>query len=87
MINVVYFLTEVIYFYTPSIWIVFAIVLWEGLLGGAAYVNTFYKMSKSIPLNKRKFAIAVVVLSDSIGISLAGFLAIPLHNAICSLPA
>uniref|UniRef100_A0A1B0AKK2 Battenin n=1 Tax=Glossina palpalis gambiensis TaxID=67801 RepID=A0A1B0AKK2_9MUSC len=86
-INVVYFSTEVIYFYTPSIWLTFAIVLWEGLLGGGAYVNTFYRMSKEITPAKQQFAMAMVVQSDSYGIALAGFLAIPFHNAICLLPA
>ncbi|XP_037957030.1 battenin [Teleopsis dalmanni] len=86
-VNVVYFLTEVIYFYTPNIWIVFVIVLWEGLLGGGAYVNTFYRMSKEISPGRRQFAMSMVVQSDSYGIALAGFLAIPVHNAICSLPA
>ncbi|XP_017010038.2 battenin [Drosophila takahashii] len=86
-VNVVYFLTEVIWWYTPSIWIVFAIVLWEGLLGGGAYVNTFYRMSKEISPERQQFAMAMVVQSDSYGIALAGFLAIPVHNAICGLPA
>ncbi|KAH8379945.1 hypothetical protein KR009_008125 [Drosophila setifemur] len=84
-INVVYFLTEVIWWYTPSIWIVFTIVLWEGLLGGGAYVNTFYRMSKEISPERQQFAMAMVVQSDSYGIALAGFLAIPVHNAICGL--
>lgn len=86
-VNVVYFLTEVIWWYTPSIWIVFVIVLWEGLLGGGAYVNTFYRMSKEISAERQQFAMAMVVQSDSYGIALAGFLAIPVHNAICGLPA
>uniref|UniRef100_A0A1A9WE49 Battenin n=1 Tax=Glossina brevipalpis TaxID=37001 RepID=A0A1A9WE49_9MUSC len=86
-INVVYFLTEVIYFYTPNIWLTFTIVLWEGLLGGSAYVNTFYRMSKEIAPINQQFAMAMVVQSDSYGIALAGFLAIPVHNAICLLPA
>lgn len=86
-INVVYFLTEVIWFYTPTIWIVFVIVLWEGLLGGGAYVNTFYRMSKEIAPGRQQFAMSMVVQSDSYGIALAGFLAIPVHNAICELPA
>ncbi|XP_011179303.2 battenin [Zeugodacus cucurbitae] len=85
-VNVAYFLTEVIYFYTPSIWITLIIVLWEGLLGGGAYVNTFYRMSKEITPGRRRFAMAMVTQSDAYGIALAGFLAIPLHNAICSLP-
>ncbi|XP_055855569.1 battenin-like [Episyrphus balteatus] len=86
-INVAYFLTEVIFFYTPSIWIAFAIVLWEGLLGGGAYVNTFYRMSSEVPRSRQEFAIAVTVQADSLGIMLSGFLAMPVHNAICRLPA
>ncbi|XP_055904116.1 battenin-like [Eupeodes corollae] len=84
--NVVYFLTEVIYFYSPTIWIPFAVVLWEGLLGGGAYVNTFYRMAKDIPQSRREFAIGVTVQADSLGIMIAGFLALPVHNAICRMP-
>lgn len=86
-VNVVYFLTEVIFFYTPSIWIPFVIVLWEGLLGGGAYVNTFYRMSKEVPRSRQEFAIGTVVQADSLGIMISGFMALPVHNAICRLPA
>lgn len=86
-VNVVYFLFEVIYTFSPNIWIVFAVVFWEGLLGGGAYVNTFYRMSKDIQdTNRKQFALSVVTMSDSVGIALAGALAIPSHNALCSLP-
>lgn len=85
-VNVVLFLVEVFYFISPSIWIIFAIVFWEGLLGGGAYVNTFYRMSKEIPGARGKFAMSVVSMSDSVGIALAGIFAIPSHNAICGLP-
>ncbi|XP_037034003.1 battenin isoform X2 [Bradysia coprophila] len=84
--NVIIILLEVIYFYMPSIWIIFAVVFWEGLLGGGAYVNTFYRMSKEVPLSKRKFALGVVPIGDAIGIALAGVAAIPAHNALCFLP-
>jgi hypothetical protein len=47
-LNVIFFTFEVIYLFIPTIWIIFAVVLWEGLLGGAAYVNTFYKMSVEV---------------------------------------
>lgn len=47
-LNVIFFTFEVIYLFVPTIWIIFAVVLWEGLLGGAAYVNTFYKMSVEV---------------------------------------
>ncbi|XP_065362169.1 battenin-like [Calliphora vicina] len=84
-INVVYFLLEAIFPFTPTIWISFAVVLWEGLLGGGAYVNTFYRMSQEIPMQRRKFALAIVIQSDSIGITSAALLAIPVHNFICDL--
>lgn len=84
--NLAYFFTEVTFCYTPSIWITFTIIVWEGLLGGGAYVNTFYRMSHEIPPARLEFAMSTVVQADAYGIALAGFLAIPVHNAICSLP-
>lgn len=86
LLNVVIILTEVITFFSPSIWMVFLLVLWEGLLGGGAYVNTFYRMSKEIPENRRDFALGIVPVADATGIALAGFLAMPAHNALCALP-
>lgn len=71
---------------TPTIWIVFAIVFWEGLLGGGSYVNTFYRMSKEVPNTHQKFALGVVPIGESFGVVLAGFLAIPAHNVLCMLP-
>lgn len=85
-LNVLIILTEVITFFTPSIWVVFVLVLWEGLLGGGAYVNTYYRMSKEIPENRRNFALGIVPVADATGIALAGLLAMPTHNALCALP-
>lgn len=85
-INVIILTCEVIFFYIPSIWVVFAIVLWEGLLGGGAYVNTFYRMSNELPKSRQNFGLGVVPVSDSFGIALAGIAAIPAHNALCMLP-
>lgn len=42
-LNVIFFSFEAIYMFTPSIWIIFGMILFEGLLGGGAYVNTFYR--------------------------------------------
>ncbi|CDQ98259.1 unnamed protein product, partial [Oncorhynchus mykiss] len=38
----------VIVSFLPSAWLVFVIVLYEGLLGRSAYVNTFYFISKEV---------------------------------------
>ena len=39
---------EVIYQFIPSFWITLAVILYEGLLGGAVYVNAFYFISKQV---------------------------------------
>lgn len=48
VVNVIIFLTQLFYFYIPSIFIVFALILFEGLLGGAAYVNTFFIIRREV---------------------------------------
>lgn len=85
-INVILLLFETLFYYIPNIWIVFALVLWEGLLGGGAYVNTFYRMSTEILKEDREVSMGIATMSDSIGIALAGWLSMPVHNAICKLP-
>lgn len=84
--NVIILLFEALFYYMPSIWLVFAFVLWEGLLGGGAYVNTFYRMSTEIPRADRKVSLGIATMADSIGIALAGWLSMPVHNAICRMP-
>lgn len=42
------YVTEVIFYYIPNFYIVVALTFWEGLLGGAAYVNTFYSISEKV---------------------------------------
>lgn len=81
-----FFLAEAIFLFIPSITFVFVIIFIEGLQGGLAYVNTYYRMSREIPSTHKEFAMNVVASSDSIGIILAGFLAIPTHNWICQMP-
>lgn len=81
-----FFLGETVWYITPSIWIVFGVVVWEGLLGGSSYVNTLYRISNEMPTNQKNFALGLVPVADAIGIALAGFAAIPVHNALCVLP-
>ncbi|XP_070150167.1 battenin [Polyergus mexicanus] len=85
-INVIILLFDAIFYYIPNIWIVFALVLWEGLIGGATYVNTFYRISTEIPKADLEVSMGIVTMADSIGIALAGWLSMPVHNVICKLP-
>ncbi|PSN40420.1 Battenin [Blattella germanica] len=85
-LNVIFFAFEAVYLYLPNIWIVFAAILWEGLLGGAAYVNTFYRISTEVPYERREFSMGITSLADAIGIGLAGAIALPVHDILCALP-
>ncbi|CAI5437537.1 unnamed protein product [Caenorhabditis angaria] len=69
----------------PHISILFGLVLFEGLLGGAAYICIFRNVHKQIPSTYREWSMGFVSISDTIGIMLAGFTAIPAHNQICRL--
>ncbi|XP_066598121.1 battenin [Prorops nasuta] len=86
LINVIILTCESVFYFMHNAWIVLALVLWEGLLGGAAYVNTFYRISKEVPLAERQASLGITTMADSIGIALAGWISMPVHNAICKLP-
>lgn len=76
LLNVAIYTTEAIFIYIPYFWIVIAFTLWEGLLGGAAYVNTFYRVSSEVREEDKQFSMATTSFADSIGITIAGLLAI-----------
>ncbi|XP_061568874.1 battenin isoform X1 [Cololabis saira] len=54
VVNAVFLVFAVRYRFLPGAWLVFVIVLYEGLLGGAAYVNTFYFISKEVCNSERE---------------------------------
>jgi len=66
--------------------LIFCLVFWEGLLGGAAYVNTFHKISQETEEQNREFSLGIASLADSTAIGLAGLSALPIHNWICEIP-
>lgn len=82
-LNIFYFLFEVMYPFTPSIWITFMFAFWVGMQGGLTYVNTFFRMVKEVPATRQNFALAAVTVAESIGIVVAGFIAMPIHDALC----
>lgn len=84
-VNLAFIFSEAYVLYLPSFWIVVVVVLYEGLLGGAAYVNTFYRISKDVAPRHREFSLRIASLADSAGIALAGGVALPVHDALCLL--
>ncbi|XP_045140841.1 battenin [Echinops telfairi] len=84
-LNLAFLMADVWFGFLPSIYLVFLIVLYEGLLGGSAYVNTFHNIALKTSDDHREFAMATACISDTLGISLSGALALPLHDFLCHL--
>jgi len=75
------FLFTVAYFnYIPSIWIIFIIILYEGLIGGGVYVNSFYLLAEEIEENIKEYCMGAVSVWYSFGILTSGFLGIPIYD-------
>ncbi len=51
--------------YIPTIWLVFGLVVFEGLIGGGAYVNTFYKISIEVGFKSKEYFISSRYSLDS----------------------
>ena len=69
--------------FLPSVYVVFAVVFWEGLLGGLVYVNAFAEILDTVPLADREFSLSATSVSDSAGICLASFVGMALEVALC----
>ncbi|RCN35350.1 CLN3 protein, partial [Ancylostoma caninum] len=85
LLNLVFLTFNAIYAFVPHFGIVCAIILYEGLIGGGSYVNTFHHIHKKVEPSIREFALSTVSLADTLGILVAALTAIPLHNAICGM--
>ncbi|VDO54491.1 unnamed protein product [Heligmosomoides polygyrus] len=49
LVNTAFFMLNAIYSFIPNFAIVCGIILYEGLIGGASYVNTFHHIHKKVP--------------------------------------
>lgn len=87
LINAIYFTIQAIFMSVPTIYIIFMIVFWEGLLGGFCYVNTYNRITKEVPMRYRSFGMGLTTIGQTLGIIAAGLLAIPIHDMICKMPA
>lgn len=81
--NLFLLITQSLWDWIPTVYIVFIIVFWEGLLGGAVYVNTFAEIMENIPESDREFSLGATSVSDSGGICVAGFLGMILEPTLC----
>ncbi|KAL9005112.1 MAG: hypothetical protein Q9188_002100 [Gyalolechia gomerana] len=82
-LNLLLLILQALYFYIPSIYIVFAVIFWEGLLGGLVYVNTFAEIRDRVPTEEREFALGATTVSDSGGIMVAGLVGLGVETWLC----
>src|SRR5690606_10753847 len=76
MINATFLSLEGIFAFVPVIWVTFAIILWEGLLGGSIYVNVFYLMSQNFTGKEKEFCLGSTSMSYGLSITLAAVVGI-----------
>uniref|UniRef100_A0A915NX16 Battenin n=1 Tax=Meloidogyne floridensis TaxID=298350 RepID=A0A915NX16_9BILA len=84
-LNLAIFLIQSINQFIPHIGIIFILTFIEGIFGGASYANTFDRIHKEASSQTREFSLSIASTGDSVGISLAGFGSIIVHNYICKL--
>ena len=84
VLNLVILTTHALFNFIPSVYIVFAIVFWEGLLGGLVYVNTFAEIRDTVPKEEREFSLGATTVSDSGGICIAGFVGMVFEVWLCN---
>lgn len=84
ILNLLLLVLHALFNFIPSVYIIFAIVFWEGLLGGLVYVNTFAEITDNVPREDREYSLGATSVSDSGGIFVAGFIAMALEVLLCN---
>jgi battenin len=70
--------------FLPSVYIVFLVIFWEGLLGGAVYVNTFAEIMENVADEDREFSLGATSVSDSGGVMVAAFISVAIEGRLCA---
>ncbi|PLB41643.1 battenin family protein [Aspergillus candidus] len=83
VLNLLILTLHALFDFIPSVYLVFAIIFWEGLLGGLVYVNTFAEIGDRVPKEDREFSLGATTVSDSAGICIAGFISMVFEVWLC----
>ncbi|KAJ5505120.1 hypothetical protein N7463_007994 [Penicillium fimorum] len=84
VVNLVLLSLHAMFNFIPTVWLVFIIIFWEGLLGGVVYVNTFAEIADRVPKEDREFSLGATTVSDSAGICIAGFISMGWEVWLCN---
>ncbi|GAO50795.1 hypothetical protein G7K_4916-t1 [Saitoella complicata NRRL Y-17804] len=79
----VFLALQSLFYFLPSVYWIFGITFIEGVLGGLVYVNAFHEVSDNVRKEDREFSMAAVGVADSMGVCLAGVIALGLEPALC----
>ncbi|KAE8149343.1 protein btn1 [Aspergillus avenaceus] len=83
VLNLVILTLHALFDFIPSIYLIFLIIFWEGLLGGLVYVNTFAEIGDRVAKEDREFSLGATTVSDSGGICIAGFIGMVFEVWLC----
>ena len=83
VLTLIFLILNALLYFIPSVWIVFVIILWEGLLGGACYVNAFNNIREQVDPMYKEFAMGACSVADTFGIFTAALTAMGLRPALC----
>ncbi|KAL2352001.1 CLN3 protein-domain-containing protein [Cryomyces antarcticus] len=84
IVNLIVLTLHALFDFIPNVYYIFAVVFWEGLLGGLVYVNTFAEITDRVKQEDREFSLGATSVSDSGGICIAGFLSMTMEVALCN---
>jgi battenin len=62
--------------FIPNIYVTFVIILWEGLMGGSIYVNTFYLISQRFTGKEKEFCLGGTSMSYGLSITICAIVGI-----------
>lgn len=83
LLNLALLTAHAMFPFLPSVWGVFVIIFWEGLLGGLVYVSAFADIREEVPADIREFSLGVAALADSTGILFASIFGMMLETGLC----
>jgi battenin len=84
VVNLAVLSAHAMFNFIPNVYFIFAVMFWEGLLGGLVYVNTFAEISDRVPKADREFSLGATTVSDSAGICIAGFVGMVFEVWLCN---
>lgn len=65
-----------IYAFVPSFWLIALVVLWEGIMGGSIYINTFYLISEQFTGRAKEFCLGSTTQAYGFSITMAAVIGI-----------